>query len=659
MNASSIQARHANPLDARFRDAFLDDLANHLQSLPSRIMQQSRHGWDINVILQLHSELGALADTCMRHDQQALSEQLLAIKTALMPAVIGLRLPDAGTTALITALASHLQVLAPNLSASPANHASALTTIDTSAAQTPANTQRVLIASLHPQRAHTVAAILTKAGFLVRLLDEPLATLEELSRYSPHCIVLDRDMPLYDGAELAEMIHERPDFAKLPVLLIADAATADDGDEVLPASALSTHLVPWAKQHIAASIDNDHAEISLQHGRYQRAWLLDRLEAALRHDSTRNVSGVLDIGIEDVSALHKRHGLPVLTAIHTQLGELLANAIDGSDMLAENGAGYLLLSRMRDADHLHALADELRSKVRNERYGPSALPITVTMGGCHLEHVPESVDAVLSAAQRARTAAADGIGWHAQEHDQITPQQLQSALSHGRLHLVFQAVVRTGASPTPHYQALLRMRDSAGYVRSAGELMPVARRAGLNVAIDGWVLDHALELLATHQRQTRPLRLFVNQSRESLHQSSYAGWLNDRLRAHDVHGARLVLTFACADVSNAPADLVTAAARIRALGVGLCLAGVEHNRSCAALLDRLPLEFIKLAPALATRPGALVPMAHARNIAVIAPQIEDHAIITQLRKIGVDYIQGHALAHPARTLNYAFNVPSQ
>ena len=108
------------------------------------------------------------------------------------------------------------------------------------------------------------------------------------------------------------------------------------------------------------------------------------------------------------------------------------------------------------------------------------------------------------------------------------------------------------------------------------------------------------------------------------------------------------------EISESPRELMRVAPRIRDLGVGLALSGVNRGLRAAQLLDALPLDYIKLATSLNQSPGALVAIAHARNIAVIATQIEEESQLRQLREAGVDYAQGHSLAHPSRSLNYRF-----
>ncbi|HET6631701.1 MAG TPA: EAL domain-containing response regulator [Rhodanobacteraceae bacterium] len=640
--------------------AFLDQLAEQLQALLTRIHQQCRHGWDINVILRLHAQVAPLARACQKHGQEEIGEQLLAIDTALSPALIRMRLPDNGSTALIAALADHLRSLASKLrSEAPEPRADSVVALKTVAP--PLRELRVLVASMRAAVARDIAASLSADGMQVRVLAEPLAALEELSRQMPHCVLVDRRTYLYDGHELAAMIHERPDFADVPVLFLDDGDADSDDPQLLPVTLQGPQWAQAVRARVEAAraAQPTRVELGSHRGHYRRAWLLDRLDAAIDHGKGKT-GGLLDIGIDNVGELHQRLGMTTLVAIHDQLGKLLASLLDNGDMLAENGTGYLLLSRTRDADHLRALADELCVKVESERFGPSALPLRITIGGCAIGGAHDSSDAVLSAALQARQSMAEGgIGWHQPERDRIAPAQIEAALRHGRLHLVFQAIVGLAASPTPQYQALLRLRDDDGYVHGAGELISVAGEAALLPSLDCWVLDRALHVLSRYEEPRHPLRLFVNQSCESLRQRNYAQWLEGRLRAHGVRPERLVLTLGRADVDAAMRDIITLVPRLKALGVGLCLADVDRGADSARLLDTLPLDYIKLAPALASRPGAAVPIAHARNIRVIAPQIEDHTVIRDLRKAGVDCVQGHALAHPARGLNYRFDATAE
>lgn len=650
------------------RQRFLEDLPTRLEVLLNRLRGQCRNGWDINVVQQLHAELTTLSGACNHHGQLEISNQLQALETALTPALTRMRLPDAGMTALVAALVDHLQQLAPPAGSAPSaprhtespqdGHSESPIELIAGGSR---GEYRVLVATVHAERSKLLRENLQRAGFNVRVLDEPLATLEELSRFSPQCILLDLHMPVCDGPELAAMIRERRDFADIPVLYLAaepDDATVQD---VLSPDLGEAELVAAVRQHVDARRwhTGEPFDIGRARAPHRRAWLIDRLDATLASGEQIR-GGLLDVIIDNARDLHRRIGIAALVAVHEQLGELVSTLLEPGEMLAENGAGFLLLSRTRDSDGMRSLAADIQTRVSRERFGPMAAPVSVTMGGCLLNGELDRSDAVVSAALKARqTATAGETSWYHRNGGHIDPLQLEAAINEDRLHLVFQAIVSLYGASQPQYQSLLRMRDPEGYVHTASELVPVARRSGLIPALDRWTLDRCLALLGGYQRRTRPMRLFVSQSVETLRKADYPTWLAARLSASGVRGARLVVEFRSDEVGQAPRELLRAAPKLRELGVGICLSGMDRSLRCAELLDAVPLNYIKLVPSLLANPGALISIAHARNIAVIAPQVEDESMIAQLRGLGVDSVQGNSLAHPARALNYQFDEAAQ
>lgn len=640
-------------LDPDSSQVTLQHLTHHLRRLIGELFSQCRQGWDINVMLRIHAELGQLANQHRQLGHVSLQEQLLAIQTALTPALTRTRVPDSGTTALVAALTEHLQKLLPSPQAEQPG------AVD-QAHQRLAGQQRarILVVGLSAEEAHRVLPSLeAEPDFEVLHLPEPLAVLEQLTRFSPNLIALNMHMKVCDSADLASMIREREDCADLPIVHLVPGELPEAGvSDVVSMAQSPEQLIADLQRRLAQTGSDDSQALPDfgNPGHYRRAWLLDRLEACLNSTEAQR-GGLLDIAIDKLDALKREYSAAERRAIHAQLGQLIAQCLEPGDMLGENGAGFLLLCRDRGRENMHALAQELMGNIRSERFGARALPLTVSMGGCILSEDLDEADAVLNSAYRARRAAGPGqIGWHDNGDGCLDPLMLENALRNERMHLVFQAIVDLGGGHMPQYQALVRLRDNHGFVHTAAELLPLARRAGLVPNLDLWSLDAGLKLLAEHQRQTRPLHLFISQSSESLNECDYPARLGERLRRYGARGARLVLEFRCDDISDSPRELLRVAPRIKALGVGLCLSGVDRGLRAAQLLDALPLDYIKLAPSLNDNPGALVPIAHARDIAIIATQVEEHSQLRRLEASGVDYAQGHSLAHPSRSLNYRF-----
>ena len=647
---SAIKAQKDAAADASGQRQLLD----RLQRLATVLRNQCRRGWDINVMQRLHTEMGKLAASCNRFGQTAIAEQLLALQTTLGPALTRTRTPDSGSTAVVAALCDHMCTLVAALQEPQ------LTAPSEVPVQPGSDDEREIRVLSAGAIAHNAArlgnAIKGTPGFVARHISEPLAVLKELSRFAPDVVLLDLHLTVCGSQELASMIREQADFADIPILYVAaDESAVSAITDVLPVSLPKADLLARLRKEVGTpdAGASEPAQGPTQRGQYRRAWLLDRLQAAINSNAGVK-GGLLDVGMDQTEDLIGSNSRLVLQQMHQQLGALIGESMEGGDMLAENGSGrYLLLCRERSSEGMYALAEELHGRIARERFGPAASPVPVSIGGCVLSNKMDLADTVVAGAQSAREAAVPGrIGWHHLREHGIDALQLEHALRTKGLHLVYQAIVRLDGSLLPRYQALLRMRSQDGFVHTAAELLPVAEQSGLITMLDRWSLEQCLVLLDEHQRQTRPLHLFVSQSNDSLQERDYPAWLAERLNLRGVRGNRLVLDFRCQDISRAPQALMQAASRIKALGVGLCLSGVDRSMEAAKLLDLLPLDYIKLTPGLNTHPGALVPIAHARGIAVIATQVEDPVLLRKLQDAGVDSAQGHSLAHPARALGY-------
>ena len=99
--------------DAELQEAFRQHLPQRLRTLLRRARAQCRTGWDCNVLHSLHDEIAQLAGACGRYGMLETGERLLALESALAPAVAAGQVPDAATTseidALLDSLRPHLQ----------------------------------------------------------------------------------------------------------------------------------------------------------------------------------------------------------------------------------------------------------------------------------------------------------------------------------------------------------------------------------------------------------------------------------------------------------------------------------------------------------------------------------------------------------------------
>ncbi|MBS0381209.1 MAG: EAL domain-containing protein [Proteobacteria bacterium] len=112
----ATQLSQQNP-EAELQASFRRHLPQRLRTLLRRARAQCRSGWDCNVLCSLHDEIGQLAGACGRYGLLETGERLLALESALAPAVAAHDIPDAAATAgidaLLDSLRPHLQQVAP------------------------------------------------------------------------------------------------------------------------------------------------------------------------------------------------------------------------------------------------------------------------------------------------------------------------------------------------------------------------------------------------------------------------------------------------------------------------------------------------------------------------------------------------------------------
>lgn len=186
--------------------------------------------------------------------------------------------------------------------------------------------------------------------------------------------------------------------------------------------------------------------------------------------------------------------------------------------------------------------------------------------------------------------------------------------------------------------------------------LPQAERLGLLPALDIWVLVRLAGLLSEHEPPAHPVRFHLNVAGASLLDANYRNRLTTFMREGAFAPGQLCLELkaseACANIES----LRPVLGELAQLGVGLMLE--EYGRGLGDLdaLRKLPLSSVKLDGSLvqgvtSDKHGsaivrAMADLARAMNVAVIAPQIENAAVLRLLQEAGADFAQGFLLGQP-------------
>jgi EAL domain-containing protein (putative c-di-GMP-specific phosphodiesterase class I)/CheY-like chemotaxis protein len=539
---------------------------------------------------------------------------------------------------------------------------------------------RVLVVEDDPSQALFAESVLSGAGIQAQVAALPEAVMPAMEQFSPDLVLMDLHMPGMSGTELTLLIRAHPSFAHTPIVFLTGDPDPERQFEVLESGADDFLSKPIRPRHLIAAVQSrvkrarvlrrqrfGDASRHPHTGLYNRPYVMQRIAAAL----TAGSGGALFVEIQNPGALHDHYGYAGFEQLMHDAGRRLGELAGACPSARLNDNAFLVFAP-DGAPELETLARNLRDGISHPPFDMDGMPqrLRAAIGYSTLQQGFADAGAVLDAVEQAtRTARAEPIGLAAyapparSDASSDLVEAMRAGLRDGAFELLFQPVVAVAGGEEAQFQALLRMRQADGSVRSAGELVPVAEAAGLMPDIDRWVLQQAIDLLHRRRDEQRPVRLFVSQSPHSLARDLHATWLLEMLASHAIDGPSLVIDLRLDDALVHSITLRQFSDQLMPAGVQFCLSQYAHGEEANALLSQLPLGYVRLAPRyshahadpqLRDELRGVIDRAHRLGLQVIGPQVEDPQGAATLWMSGIDFIQGNLVQQAAGELDFDF-----
>jgi diguanylate cyclase (GGDEF)-like protein len=234
---------------------------------------------------------------------------------------------------------------------------------------------------------------------------------------------------------------------------------------------------------------------------------------------------------------------------------------------------------------------------------------------------------------------------------------LSAASDRSELRLEYQPLIELEQMRVVGAEALLRWRDPSCGWRHPAAFLPVAEETGLIVKIGGWALRAACrEARAWSDAGGVPCRVGVNLSARQLSSSGLQREVEAALHESELAPPRLTLEIGeRALVEESRAILQTLPA-LRDKGVRIALDDFGEKHAPIAMLNRVPFDEIKLAPALIAGIGkggagadiaaAIISLAHGLGAVCTAESVETADQLDFLREAGCGFAQGFLFSEP-------------
>jgi diguanylate cyclase (GGDEF)-like protein/PAS domain S-box-containing protein len=251
--------------------------------------------------------------------------------------------------------------------------------------------------------------------------------------------------------------------------------------------------------------------------------------------------------------------------------------------------------------------------------------------------------------------------------------RINEAFENDRFRLFYQNIVPVLPSDVrhEHCEVLLRMVDAQGNLIPPMEFIPAAEKYDLMQLIDRWVIRTLFATKSSEWQHFRndcarrpgmcSLQYSVNLSGASICNTQFLDFLLEEIARHAIPPNLVCLeiteTMAISNMDKARQFIKQA----RSAGCRIALDDFGSGMSSFAYLKHLPIDYLKIDGSLirniAEDPSdfgivdAVNRIGHLLGFKTVAEFVENDAIMTKLRQIGIDYAQGYGVHKPEALRN--------
>jgi EAL domain-containing protein (putative c-di-GMP-specific phosphodiesterase class I) len=227
-------------------------------------------------------------------------------------------------------------------------------------------------------------------------------------------------------------------------------------------------------------------------------------------------------------------------------------------------------------------------------------------------------------------------------------RRIEEALERDLFVLHAQRIVDVASGKTARHELFLRMVDGEELI-PAGEFVLAAEELGSIREVDRWVAGRAIDVAATGH----PVDL--NLSVRSL-DDPLLELIRDGIEETGADPSDLVMELSEEQLVGEAEAGEGFVRTVHGLGCRIALDGYVRGGRSSSLLNRLPLDFVKLGAQFVKglaedgrrrrKARNAAAKAHASGQRVIAQGVEDLVTLQLLQDLGVDEAQGYALGRP-------------
>ena len=397
-------------------------------------------------------------------------------------------------------------------------------------------------------------------------------------------------------------------------------------------------------------------------------------ESAQALTGTKDMHQLIYFDLDNLQLVNDTFGRDAGDEVIIRFARLLEEDLPRNAVISRlTGDDFCMLLTHSDGDTALSLANGVRERGQSLRYlqGDKSLQLTMSVGisefGNRVGDDGRALTTARMACESAKDHGRDRIEVYDDQnlsiirrHDDMQlVAQIQRALDSDGFELLAQPIVSLkNASAPPRFEILLRMKDIDGNDIETKSVLSAAERYHLMPQVDRWVLSNTIGTLADHAGvvESANANFSINLSGQSLGDDEIFDFIDDEIRESGLAPARI-----CFEVTESAAvsNLKKAQAFIdalRQLGCRISLDDFGAGLSSFAYLKNFNVDTLKIDGSFIrditnnriseSMVAAITQVAKVMELESVAEFVETEGTRKLLKKLGVDYAQGHAVGRP-------------
>jgi diguanylate cyclase (GGDEF)-like protein/PAS domain S-box-containing protein len=444
------------------------------------------------------------------------------------------------------------------------------------------------------------------------------------------------------------------------------------------------HFVQASANVLADALERHSADEALRHrvlhdsltGLPNRLSFVDSLRDALRRSiASGSPVGILFLDLDHFKLINDSIGHHAGDDLLQAVAPRLRAHLRPGDIVARFGGDEfgILVDRLTDEDEAQAIADRVAGAF-SEPYSMGGADhfVTASIGiavarptgrePVDAEMLIRDADAAMYRAKergRGRCEVFDAEMRARAVRRLETERELRHALDRNELELHYQPVIALGSGEITGLEALVRWKHPKRGLLDPGEFVPIAEDSGLIEPIGRWVQETASrQALGWHELRPdqRPLDVAVNLSARQVAHRDLADAVREILARTGLDPVNLRLEVTESVLVEESANATATLEALSEIGVRLVLDDFGTGYSSLAYLNRFPFDALKIDRSFVEGLGveqertaiveAVIGMARALSLDAIAEGVENEAQLSELRRLGCDFAQGHLFSRP-------------